>query len=76
MVLFIIVIFFLCLYLRYRIGQLFHSLDFLTPKFFNISNDASLYGEDFFYPVLPQFRLKGKLFPINFYLFKKESNIF
>lgn len=64
--------FFSLLYSRYRIGQLFHSLDFLTPKFFNISNDASLYGEDFFYPVLPQFRLKGKLFPINFYLFKKR----
>ena len=65
--------FFASLYSRYRVGQLFRSLDYHTPKLFNISNDLSLYSEDFFYPVLAQFRLKEKLFPINFYLFKKNS---
>lgn len=68
--------FFASLYSRYRVGQLFRSLDYLTPKFFNISNDVSLYGEDFFYPVLSQFRLKEKLFPIDFYLFKKNLAFF
>lgn len=71
------------LYSRYFKSLFYRSLNVNTPSLFggNIPNTnlGFYFNEDSLYPILPQFRLKEKLVPLNFYISKdllRSSNFF
>ena len=66
--------FFSSLYSSYASSTFYSSLASFAPEWKNIGVDktTNLYGEDFLFPVLPQFRIKEKFLPINFYVAKRD----
>lgn len=69
------------LFERYLAFKRYRSLRYATPSVYNLfygsklpvtSNLKRLPRDDFLYPILPQFRIKEKLIPLNFYVPKAE----
>lgn len=71
------------LYSRYLKSLTYKSLNVNTPSVFGgntpVTNLGFYFNEDSLYPILSQFRLREKLFPLNFYISKdllRSSNFY